>query len=77
MVKVDADPLDGPTIDSSKPVDSVMSMGMYIVGAGVFFALLTAAQNTTQPFAQSVMNMVPGVNAGGSSTSAPLDGGGF
>jgi len=66
MTSVDADPLDGPEIDTSDPVGSLKGAGMYIVGAGVFFALLAAAQQTVTPMVQSGLDMVPFIQSGGS-----------
>jgi len=66
MVSFDADPLDGPEVSTSDPVGSVKGMGMYILGAGVFFALLAAAQATVTPAVQEGLDMVPFLNSGGS-----------
>jgi len=65
MVEFSADPLDGPDVDTSDAFGSVKAMGMYILGAGVFFALLATAQNTVTPAVQSVFDAVPGLNSGG------------
>jgi hypothetical protein len=40
---------------------------MYLVGAGLFFALLSTAQSTTQPLFQDLMDRVPGLNSGSDS----------
>jgi len=64
MVKFDADPLDGPEVDSSDPAGTVKGMAMYIAGAGVFFALLATAQSTVTPAVNEVLGMVPGLQSG-------------
>jgi len=77
MVKIDADPTDGPTLDSSDPTGTLVSVVASLVGIGFFLALWQTASNTTQPVFQGLMNSVPGLNAGGGSQTLPVDGGGL
>ena len=42
MVSINPDPLDGPRLSTSDPSGSAVRVAMYLVGAGVFFALLNA-----------------------------------
>lgn len=64
MVSFDADPLDGPEISTSDPAGSAKAIILYLFGAGVFFALLAAAQSTVTPMVQSGLAMIPGVQTG-------------
>jgi len=64
MVKFDADPLDGPEIDTSDPSGTAMDSVKYLLGAGVFFAMLAVAQSTVTPLAANVLGAVPGLNTG-------------
>jgi len=66
MVDFNTDPLDGPEVDTSDAVGSVKGMAMYVLGAGVFFALLATAQSTVTPVVQNLFDALPGVNSGGS-----------
>jgi len=65
MVQFDADPLDGPEIDSNDPSGTAMDVLMYMAGAGVFFALLATAQSTVTPLVADGLGMLPGLNTGG------------
>lgn len=44
MVSIDADPLDGPRLSSSDVSGSVSRSGKFVIGAGIFFMLLTFGQ---------------------------------
>lgn len=78
MAQVDADPLDGPEIDTSDPAGTAMGVVKYMVGAGVFFALLAAAQSTVTPLVQSGLDAVPGVDSGsGEAITLGANGGGL
>jgi len=65
MVSFDADPLDGPKVSTSDPAGTLKESFMYIVGAGVFFALLATAQSTVTPAVQGLLSSVPMLNSGG------------
>lgn len=73
MVSIDTDPLDGPRISTSDLGGSAKRSIMYLLGAGIFFAMLSAAQATVTPAAESALEMVPGVQTGGSD-SGPWSG---
>lgn len=75
MPKVDLNPIQsGGTADLTS-LDGYKKIAMTIVSFGVFFALLSAGQATVQPVVQSLMNQVPGVDAGGGSNQGiPLEG---
>lgn len=64
MVKFEGDLTDGPTVDTSRPGESIMDATKWMVGVGILFALLAAAQSTVTPVVQSGLSMVPGVSAG-------------
>jgi len=61
MVEI-SDPItDTELADTSDPSGSIMNMVAVLVGAGLFFALLSAARATVTPLAQGVFGAVPGV----------------
>lgn len=70
MTSIDADPLDGPRLSTSDLSGSAVRSLKYLLGAGIFFAMLSAAQATVTPAAENVLSMVPGVQTG-SADSGP------
>ena len=61
MVEI-SDPITETELaDTSDPSGSLVNMVMVLLGAGLFFALLSTARATVTPLAQSAFSAVPGV----------------
>lgn len=72
MVSFDANPLDGPRVSTSDPAGSAKRAMMYVIGAGIFFALLTTAQATVTPAVQSGLGRLPYVQTGNNDSQLQL-----
>jgi hypothetical protein len=64
MPKVDV-PFTDESVDTSQPLDSVMSLAMLIVGAGVFFMVMSYGRSVGSWLTSLTDNLL-GTNASGS-----------